>query len=255
MDFPVIHLDAETIDQKNLNAFTFARVGLPKAGFAISMPEILSFRADFAAAKDAITTPFEIEQIKNSLNPLGVEYITIASQATTRQEYLQRPDLGRVPDNEGLQLLESFGGKRYDVVMAITNGLSAQAVNENAGLLLRCLLPSLRDSGYTIAPLVFVNNGRVAIADIIGEVLQARLSVILVGERPGLSSPDSMGAYLTYAPHKGLTDEKRNCISNIRAKGLPPAFASEKLLYLITESLTRKLSGVHLKDEMFFLGN
>lgn len=247
---PIIKFDSETIQPRNLNQFTFARVGLTKTGQSISMKDLLAFRVDYASAKDALNKPFDIDQIKNSLGNLKMESIVISSQAVSKAEYLQRPDLGRLPILHDLNLLKHYENKKYDVVFVITNGLSAQAVNEHAGPLLNHLIPKVIEAGYSVSPLVFVNNGRVGIADAIGEKLNARLSIILVGERPGLSSPDSMGAYLTYEPKTGLTDEKRNCISNIRTKGLPPFLASQKLIYLINEAFIKQLSGVHLKDEM-----
>lgn len=248
--YPLIHLNDETIVKEKLNSYTFARVNLPKTEFAISLTEVLAFRADHAAARDAIFTPFEIEAIQAKLKNLNQPYLIVSSQAETKEAYLKRPDLGRILDKDSEALLSSKKGTDKDIVIVVTNGLSATAVNENAAPLLHGLIPKIKDAHLKLAPLIYANNGRVAIADPIGEILHARLSIILVGERPGLSSPDSMSVYFTYAPEKGLTDEARNCISNIRPKGLPPELAAEKLFYLINKSLTQKISGVHLKDDM-----
>lgn len=246
----LILLQNETIQKDALNSYTFARVNLPKSGFAIGMSEVLAFRADHAAARDAIFTPFDIPKIQAAINDIYSECVTIASKAQTKEDYLKRPDLGKLPDSEGVQLLTQNTLKKKDIVIVVTNGLSATAVNENAGPFLSYLIPKLQNANLSLAPLVFVTNGRVAISDTIGEILQAKLSIILVGERPGLSSPNSMSIYFTYAPKEGLTDESRNCISNIRTEGYPIIPAADKLFYLINASLTKKISGVHLKDDM-----
>jgi ethanolamine ammonia-lyase small subunit len=250
--FPVFQLDSELTLKKNLSDYTFARINLSRAGFSTSMSEVLAFRADYAAAKDAIFTPFEVDKLQKELKQYTDESIILFSEAKSKAEYLQRPDLGRMLNSEGFDTLKKLKGN-YDIVIVITDGLSAQAVNLYAVQLLEQLLPKLKQTGYTLAPLIFIHNGRVAIADAIGETLNAKLSIILLGERPGLSSPDSMGAYITYAPQKGLTDEKRNCVSNIRDKGLPIPIAANKLFYLISEALTKKISGVNLKDDMGLL--
>lgn len=251
---PLVSLEKEVILPEQLRQYTFARVGLPQSGHSISLSEILSFRADYAAARDALHTDFETKPLQNYLQDLGLPELTLTSKAHTKATYLQRPDLGRLLDDSSIKQLYQHPQKGFDIAIIVTNGLSAQAVNINTIPLFQNLLPLIQASSYTLAPIVLAHNGRVALADQIGELLQARLSIILVGERPGLSSPDSMGAYLTYAPQTGLTDERRNCISNIRNQGLPPAFAAEKLFHLATESLTQKLSGVHLKDDMKMVG-
>jgi ethanolamine ammonia-lyase small subunit len=165
--------------------------------------------------------------------------------------YLQRPDKGRrlnEPSREVLLKLDR-PASGYDVVLVIGDGLSSFAIEENAAAFLDILLPLLIEQNWSVAPLVIVQQARVAIGDEVGGLLGARLVVMLIGERPGLSSPDSMGIYMTLNPRVGLTDESRNCISNVRREGLSYELAAHKLLYLMSEALKRGLSGVQLKDE------
>jgi ethanolamine ammonia-lyase small subunit len=167
--------------------------------------------------------------------------------ARDRQEYLQRPDLGRKLDEASREQVASLASGKHDVVFILADGLSAEAINLHAIHLLQHVIPSIEKS-FRIAPFTLVQHGRVAISDDIGELLQARLAVILIGERPGLSSPDSLGIYLTYDAHPGKTDESRNCISNVRPGGLSYEAAAKKLLYFIDELMRLKLSGVAVKD-------
>ncbi|HVW83375.1 MAG TPA: ethanolamine ammonia-lyase subunit EutC, partial [Bryobacteraceae bacterium] len=170
--------------------------------------------------------------------------IIVKSAARDRAEYLRRPDLGRGLSLESRAAVERLHGS-YDAVFVIADGLSAPGVHRHAADVLRCLLPGL--AGWRIAPNIIVEQGRVAIGDDIGDRIGAALSVVLIGERPGLSSPDSLGAYLTWSPRPGRTDAERNCISNIRPEGLAPGAAAELLMLLMAESLARRLSGVNLK--------
>jgi ethanolamine ammonia-lyase small subunit len=169
------------------------------------------------------------------------------SKAQTRHKYLKRPDHGRQLNEESVTQLKDYS-KYYDVAIIIADGLSATAVNENAFGLLEILIPILSSVKLKLAPICLVEQGRVAIGDDIGHGLNAKFSILLIGERPGLSSADSIGAYLTYNPRPGLTDESRNCISNIRPQGLTSKPAADKIFYLINEAFRRKLSGIGLKD-------
>lgn len=246
---PQIQLNNEELSPEKLTEYTFARVKLPKTGFAIKLKEVLALRADHAAAKDAIFTEFNIEAIQNKLTHIGEYWLEVSSEAITKELFLKRPDLGKELDESSQLFLTKYSDKKNDVVIIISNGLSASAVNSNAAVLLNRFISKLQKTSYQLAPIIFAKNGRVAIGDRIGEILQAKLSIILIGERPGLSSPDSMSVYFTYAPKIGLTDESRNCISNIRSQGFPPEQAADKLFQLITTSLSTKISGVHLKDD------
>lgn len=227
-------------------AFTQARIGMGRTGSSVTTQQMLAFRTDHALASDAVWADMDVEKLIAELVALEQEDLVLDSQAKDRQQYVQRPDLGRLLSAESEEILRSRPKQEYEISISIADGLSAIAIEQNAIPFLAYLLPLLKS--YRIAPIVIVRQGRVAISDPIGDLLNSQLSVILIGERPGLTSPYSMGAYLTYAPRSGNTDEKRNCISNIRREGLPHEHAAQKLSFLIGESLRRKLSGVQLKD-------
>ena len=175
--------------------------------------------------------------------------LAVASAAADRQSYLMRPDLGRRLAPRAEAALAPHAGSGYDVVFVVTDGLSARAVQMHAAPVLAGVLPALRAEGWRIAPLVIVRHGRVAIGDAIADVLRADCVVVLIGERPGLSAPDSMGAYLTWQPGPQTTDADRNCISNIRPDGIGYADAAFKLAHLLRAMRARRLSGVRLKDD------
>jgi ethanolamine ammonia-lyase small subunit len=231
-----------------LRQFTAARIGLGRTGSSVPLREALAFRLAHAHARDAVYSALEWDTLLPELEALALPVCQVHSKAENRQQYLQRPDLGRQLHEEDHTPLRQHATSA-DVALIVADGLSATAINEHAAPLLRELLPKLREAGFSIAPLVVAEQARVALGDEIGEFLQTKLALVLIGERPGLSSPNSLGAYLTYAPKVGLTDEARNCVSNIRPEGLPYAAAADKLFYLISEALRRQLSGVQLKDE------
>lgn len=233
-----------------LRRYTFARIGLGHAGGSIPTQALLEFRLAHAKACDAVYHTLDLVPLRDSLRTLGLPLICVHSQAADRVEYLQRPDLGRKLRAESRQALEmhtNAGG--YDVVFMIGDGLSAYAIEQHTRDLLAFTIVGLHDLGFRPGPLVIAEQARVALGDEVGELLKAKLVVVMIGERPGLSSPDSVGAYLTWAPKPGRTDAQRNCISNIRPRGLPMAAAADKLLYLIRQAYQQRLSGVQLKDE------
>ena len=232
-----------------LKDFTAARIALGRSGTSVPLREALAFRLAHAHARDAVYSALEAELLLAGLTELGVISERISSQAKDRQQYLQRPDWGRRLDEKSSAQLAEVAGKGCDVIIVLADGLSAKATNDHALPLLRLLLPQLRASGLRVGPVVLAEQARVALGDEVGQLLKARLVLMLIGERPGLSSPNSLGAYLTYGPKTGLTDETRNCVSNIRPEGLTYPAAAAKVFYLINEALRRKLSGVELKDE------
>ena len=234
---------------ESLKAFTNARIALGRTGVATPLKEVLDFRLCHAHARDAVYSVLKVDELTASLQQFQMSIITVNSKANDRTAYLQRPDLGRKLNNASASNLKNETSHSADVAIIIGDGLSATAINEHAVHVVKKLIPLLKQSVLTIAPLVIAEQARVAIADEIGSILQARLSLILIGERPGLSSPDSMGAYITYQPSPGKTDESRNCISNIRPEGLGYDLAAAKIAKLIKESLRLKLSGISLKDE------
>jgi ethanolamine ammonia-lyase small subunit len=230
---------------------TPARIALGRAGVSIPTDEALRFGLAHASARDAIHTPLDTAALQTQLEQLGHAVLLARSRATDRTSYLRRPDLGRQlepGDTDTLRTLAASRPQAPDIALVIGDGLSSLAVQRHAAPLLAALLPLLAP-GTQLAPLVLVTQARVAVADDVGEALGARLSVILIGERPGLSSPDSLGLYLTYAPRRGRHDAERNCISNVRPEGLSYAAAAHKLAWLIAQALQRGHSGVALKDE------
>jgi ethanolamine ammonia-lyase small subunit len=232
-----------------LKAFTNARIALGRTGTAIPLKEVLAFKLAFAHAKDAVYSALNKTKLKEELQIFDSPIYTLQSRAINREMYLQRPDLGRLLNTDSINLLkENKNANTYDVAIIIADGLSATAINKHALPVVQLLIHELKRLNYSIAPITIVEQGRVAIGDETGYYLNAQMSVVLIGERPGLTSPDSMGAYLTYMPKQGLTDERRNCVSNIRPEGLVYELAAQKILYLIQESLRLKLSGVALKD-------
>ena len=234
----------------SLKLLTPARVAQGRAGHSLPTSELLKFQSDHAMARDAVYSQLS-DDLKNDLKMIQSPVFQLYSQTENRLQYLQRPDLGRKLNVISQQLLiQNNQNTLYDVAFVVADGLSATAINLHAVSVLNTLFSSLISSNWSIAPLAIVAQGRVAIADEIGFLLNAQIVVILIGERPGLSSPDSMGAYITYAPKAGLTDESRNCVSNIRPEGLTYEAASAKILYLLNEMKSKKLSGVNLKDEM-----
>jgi len=233
----------------SLKAFTNARIALGRTGVATPLKEVLDFRMCHAHARDAVYSVLNVDELTGSLQQFQIPVIVAGSKANDRAVYLQRPDYGRSLNDASVKNLKNESSQPADVVIVIADGLSATAINEHAVHVVKKLIPLLKQSVLTIAPIVIAKQARVAIADEIGLLLKAKLSVILIGERPGLSSPDSMGAYITYQPSPGKTDESRNCISNIRPEGLIYDLAAEKIAKLIIASLQLKLSGVILKDD------
>jgi len=231
----------------SLRDFTAARIAIGRVGTSIPLKQSLEFKLAHAHSRDAVYSVLAIDRLLNNLKAFNLPVLHLHSKAINRQKYLKRPDLGRQLSEESAEQLKDYE-KGFDIAVIIADGLSATAVNENAFGLLELLIPTLTASKLKIAPLCLVEQGRVAIGDDIAYGLNARLSILLIGERPGLSSADSVGAYLTYNPKPGMTDESRNCISNIRPQGLSSKLAADKIFYLVTEAFKRKLSGVALKD-------
>lgn len=232
----------------SLKVFTNARIALGKTGTAIPLKEVLQFKLAFAHARDAVYSVLDNKDLSSRLASFQFPIYFIESKADNRAVYLQRPDLGKSLNDHSKNQILNVNHPHYDIAIILADGLSATAINNHAIPILQLLVPMLQQLRYVISPIVVVQNARVAISDEVGSLLNAKLSLVLIGERPGLTSPDSMGAYLTYNPTPGLTDESRNCISNIRPEGLQYKPATEKILYLIQESLRLKLSGVSLKD-------
>jgi len=234
---------------RRLRDVTPARIALGRAGGSMPTRELLDFQMAHALARDAVHQPFDVAALEREISFLGTPVVHWRTQVADRQTYLIRPDLGRRLDEGMTGSLKRDSREGVDVSIVLSDGLSALAAQRQIPLVLRALVPQLQESGFTLAPIAIVPFARVAVQDEIGELLGARVSLILLGERPGLGSPDSLGAYLVYGPRRGRTDAERNCVSNIRPQGLPPEAAAELIHYLIAQAIRRQISGVELKDD------
>jgi ethanolamine ammonia-lyase small subunit len=234
---------------KDLRSLTPARVGLGRAGASLPTDALLAFTLDHARARDAVHAVLDVSAIASGLAALGFEALQVASCAHSRADYLRRPDLGRKLDSSSQHLLMSRDSGSCQLAIVIGDGLSPSAVNAHAIALLRNLIPRLALGGIETGHAVVAIGARVALGDEIGAIVGARMVVMLIGERPGLSASDSLGAYLTFAPRVGLTDAERNCVSNIHAAGLGYDEAAFRIAWLVREGLNRGITGVALKDE------
>ena len=250
------HMEKPPIDPQNpwlqLRRLTPARIALGRTGTSLPTNAQLDFQFAHAQARDAVHLPFDHAGLSAQLGERGRESLLLHSAAVDRNSYLQRPDLGRKLSDESAQALREHGAAHpggVDLAIVVADGLSALAVHRHTLPFLTRLEEQMSADGWSMAPVVLVEQGRVAVGDEIGQLLGAKMLVMLIGERPGLSSPDSLGLYFTYNPKIGLTDAYRNCISNVRLEGLSYGMAAHRLLYLMREACRRQLSGVNLKDE------
>ena len=243
-----------------LRQFTAARIALGRAGVSLPSTAHLAFQLAHAQARDAVQHELDVAHLARALNAAANEQdsacLALQSAAAERSIYLQRPDLGRRLDAASRAILAArkrpstpASERPYDLAFVVADGLSALAIEQNAAPFLAVMRRLIAAETWSLAPTCIVTQGRVAIGDEIGELLGAKSVVVLIGERPGLSSPDSMGLYLTWMPRVGLSDASRNCISNVRPAGLNVEAAARKLHYLLSQMYQRQLSGVDLKDE------
>lgn len=247
MDKPNIFIEDPWTTLRN---YTQARIALGRCGSSVPTKELLSFKLAHAKAIDAVHVPLDTDKIVTELeNISGEKAIRLHSAANDRSVYLKRPDLGRVLSDESTRLLKSVPRQsEYQIALVVSDGLSATAIEKNIAPFFGLLYPELKKQ-YALAPIVVTEQARVAIGDAIAELLNAKMVINFIGERPGLKSPDSLGIYMTYKPFSGITEDKRNCISNVRKDGLSYPMACSKLLYLLSESFKKGISGVDLKDE------
>ena len=242
---------------QTLRRFTAARIALGRAGVSLPTAPQLAFQLAHAQARDAVHLALDAQQLQQQLHAAGIpgaaDCHILDSAAPDRLTYLQRPDLGRRLSAASRLALAAAGdeveSRIYDVGFVIADGLSSLAISSNAVPFLAAIQARLALRNWVQAPLAIVRQGRVAVGDEVGSLLRTRLVVVLIGERPGLSSPDSMGLYISWMPHVGMSDAERNCISNVRAEGMRYDEAAYKLDYLLGEAHKRQLTGVALKDE------
>ena len=231
----------------SLRRLTAARIGLKRSGASLATGPLLEFQLAHARARDAVHARLDDEKLTVDLAPLGLPVLCLASAVDDKASYLMRPDLGRQLGSGSAEVLAPHAGN-YDIVFVISDGLSALAVQSHATSLLADVVPALAKREWRVAPIVIVRHGRVAIGDAVAKTLGATCAAVLIGERPGLSAPDSMGAYFTWQPGAQTTDADRNCISNIRPGGIGYADAGFKVTHLLAAMRDRKMSGVGLKD-------
>lgn len=243
------HSPTITNPWQHLRQLTPARIALGRAGTSLPTDAQLDFQYAHAQARNAVHLPLDSETLMHELQGHQLDCLRLHSAASDRQIYLQRPDLGRRLNAISATTLDEHAGNGCDLALVIADGLSALAVQRHALPMALKIAEFCKNEGWSLGPISIVEQGRVAIADEIGARLNAKMVVILLGERPGLSSPDSLGLYFTWAPQVGRHDAQRNCISNIRPEGLAYNLAAHRLLYLMREACRRQLSGVQLKDE------
>lgn len=231
-----------------LKQFTDARIALGRTGCSLLTDEYLRFSLAHARARDTIHTPFDSETVAKRLHQMGLETLEVESQAANRATFLTRPDLGRRLSARSRQMLTDMNYEGSDVLLVIGDGLSSKAVHKQAVPLIQQFLPYMEELGMSVGPVVLAHQSRVALGDDIAELMHCRLVAILIGERPGLSSPDSLGVYMTYHPFWGRLESERNCISNIRPEGLTYDRAAFKLAWLIEKAYAIDKSGTALKD-------
>lgn len=234
-----------------LRRFTDARIALGRAGHSQPTAPHLAFQLAHAQARDAVHLPFDAHGVAAGVQALGLAVVHLHSAAPDRATYLQRPDLGRRLDDASRALLQQRQAEPVNLAFVVGDGLSALAIHQNAVPFIAATLARLQADPHpwTLGPVAIVEQARVAVGDETGAGLRARCVVVLIGERPGLSSPDSMGLYLTWAPQPGLTDAHRNCISNVRPAGLAIEAAAAKLVHLLGAARQGQISGVGLKDD------
>ena len=228
---------------------TTARIGRGRAGASLPTREVLAFDLAHALARDAVHAHVDRTKLASALAGLELATIAVESEAVDRPTFLRQPDAGRRLSEASAARLAEVATGSCDLAVMVGDGLSAAAVEAHAVALISAFVPHAKRLGLTVAPIVLAEGARVALGDAVGAALRARLAVVVIGERPGLSAADSLGIYLTYDPGPGRNDAERNCISNIRPDGLPPTLAAAKLAWLVDAALGRRLTGVALKDE------
>ena len=232
-----------------LKRYTKARIALGRVGSSLPTKEVLNFGLSHAMARDAVHLPLDVAALDAGIQSLGFSTLQVHSKAGNRHTYLLRPDFGRRLNDDSKEHLQNHKSTDgIDFLLVVGDGLSALAIQRHAVPLLTQIQKCIPES-WNVGPVVIVEQARVALADEVGEIMGARMVAMLIGERPGLSSPDSLGIYLTYAPQIGCSDAERNCISNVRTEGLQYATAAQKLMWLAQAAMKLKTTGITLKDE------
>ncbi|MFI8143820.1 ethanolamine ammonia-lyase subunit EutC [Acinetobacter sp. ABJ_C5_2] len=236
---------------EKLKQFTDARIALGRAGCSIPTQALLEFQLSHAQAKDAVYQDMDVSYLSEQLAQRQLQSLHVHSNAPNKEIYLKRPDLGRQLSDQSKGLIKKYAEdpQRYDVCIVVGDGLSARAIEANAIPFITTLSEQVQQENWTLAPIALATGSRVALGDEVAEIFKAPMLVMLIGERPGLSSPDSMGIYYTWNAYSGCLDAKRNCISNVRSAGLSIPVAVQRLMALMKKSKQLGFSGVNLKDE------
>lgn len=232
-----------------LRKFTHARIGLGRFGHSIPTKEVLDFRLAFARARDSVLSEVDFQKLSPCIPKIFENPILVKSNCKSKEDFLRNPLLGRQLSEDSKDSLRAYAAQAFDSVLIIADGLSANAIHRTAQPFITDFLERCKNTSLRLAPVIFARYARVALGDEIGSLLNAKTTVVLIGERPGLGSADSLSVYFTYAPNSKNTDAQRNCISNIHRSGLSPEVAAMMTEYLLTISLRKKLSGVSLKVE------
>ena len=238
---------------RDLKQFTQARIALGRTGSSLTTQAVLDFSCAHAMARDAVHLALDVNSLADQLHAQGLQTLQVHSRASDRHTYLLRPDFGRRLDEASVALLQHYANQKttekpIDLLLVVADGLSSMAITQQAAKLIAEIQLQL-PSQWNLGPVVIAQQARVALADEVSELFNARMVAMLIGERPGLSSPDSLGIYLTYNARVGCTDADRNCISNVRPEGLVYAVAAKKLLWLCEAATRMQCTGVALKDE------
>lgn len=249
------YLKAQQELKLDFSRHSHARLGLGHTGGHLKLQAWLDLQTDFARAKDAVFSTYDIHEVAGVCHDLNLQTIAVQSQANDAVQFLLRPDLGRMLASESEQKLNQYRNKhpeylQRDLLIVISGGLSPVAIQQHIKDFLPKLIQKIKEQQWTLSPILITPRSRVALGDQINHYFKAKVVIMLIGERPGLSTPDSMGIYFTYDAKPGCTDEQRNCISNIHARGLSYENAATKLAYLITKSLASQISGIELKDDI-----
>lgn len=238
----------ENDNWQELRKFTDARIALGHTGASLPTKEMLKFSLSHASARDSVHMPFQAQMISQQLDEIGLTSVNVYSQASNRQIYLTRPDLGRLLSLSSEESLASLPSDDYDLTLIVADGLSSKAVHKNVTPFIQELKKYLPQLNFKLSPVVIAEQARVGLGDAVGGIVKPRFVAILIGERPGLSSPDSLSVYLTYRPAIGRLESERNCISNIRPEGLSYEKAAFKLAWLLEHASLKKCTGIELKD-------
>jgi len=234
-----------------LRDYTHARIALGRAGYSAPTREILDFRMAHSRARDSVWSEIDLVKLHEDLNLTGHKVVDVSSKCANKKEFLLNPSLGRSLGPHSSRVLQgvSLSSASPDVALIIADGLSANGIHTNAPLFVREFLTAIKSTSLRMAPIVIAKYARVAIGDDIASSLNAGSTVMLIGERPGLASSNSLSVYFTFNPHAGRTDADRNCISNIHSSGIQPAVAAQMAVFLVQTALQKQLSGVSLKIE------